>query len=254
MNEEELLTVSPYDTRTLLPAAVAEQGPNDRCLLRVARQNTGSLPALRQAFEHALAGGVAAATASDYALFDGILGLIDPLGRASGNGEPFDESPWTARACAELIEGFAAAPVYIVNETVWVAERRGRTEHRFEVILPRLLRNPARTAWWASAALNGMATLDEEGWFRGTKRAPCRVEYEARTTPWSVLSLWLPPIGHQDHWACRARLSKHLVAMLLRVQKDLEAFDAPDDHACFETSCYFSSARYLSQNGMPSMQ
>ena len=43
MNEEELLTVAPYDTRTLLPAAVAEQGPNDRCLLRVARQNTGSV-------------------------------------------------------------------------------------------------------------------------------------------------------------------------------------------------------------------
>ncbi len=100
-----------------------------------------------------------------------------------------------------------------------------------------------------------MTLLDEEGWLKGTKRAPKRIEYDARTTPWSILAFYLPPLGlTTGHWACRRRLSKYLVPMLLRVQKGLEMFDAPRDHACFETSRFFRAARYLGQSGMTPLQ
>ena len=142
----------------------------------------------------------------------------------------------------------------IVSESVWVAEYRGRTAHRFEVFLPHLLDNPARTAWWASAALSGMAHLDEAGWLRGTKRWPYRIDYDARTTPWSVLAFYIPPIGSAGHWPCLRRLSRLVVPMLLKLQKQLARFDAPADHACFETSTFFCAHRHLGRRGMATMQ
>ncbi len=256
MDDSDLpLPVAPFSPAELSQPAIVDQGVTDRCLLRVARHTLGSLAELQHAFDRATKHGVPAATACDYKLFDGMTDLIDPQGEGSGFGEPFDDSPWTAKACAELIDKLSTAPVYLVSETAWVVEWRGATAHRFEVILPRLLPDPARTAWWASAALNEMTLLDEEGWLKGTKRAPKRIDYDARTTPWSVLAFYLPPLGlTTGHWACRRRLSKYLVPMLLRVQKGLEMFDAPRDHACFETTRFFSAARYLGQSGMTSMQ
>jgi hypothetical protein len=254
MEIQELETFAPYDASALMPNAVEETSPNDRCLLRIPRQAVGSLPPMQRALEHAIANGVAAAIACDYDLFDGIRELIDPTGNGRTFGEPFDESPWTAAAYADLAARFALAPVYIVNETVWVAERQGLKRHQFEVILPRLLSSPARTAWWSSMALDGLTHLDEAGWFRGSKRARRSVEYERRTTPWSVLSFWVPAIGHPGHWAARTWLSRQLVPMLLLLQEGSARFDAPDDHAFFTTSCFFRSDSYLGQSGMPSLQ
>ena len=256
MDDSDLpLPAAPFSPAELLQPAIVDQGVTDRCLLRVARHTLGSLAAMQRAFDRAIRHGVPAATACDYNLFDGMTDLIDPGAEGSGFGEPFDDSPWTAQVCAELIDDLSTAPVYLVSETAWVVEHRGATAHRFEVILPRLLPDPARTAWWASAALNEMTLLDEEGWLKGTKRAPRRIDYDARTTPWSILAFYLPTMGlTTGHWACRRRLSKYLVPMLLRVQKGLEMFDAPRDHDCFRTSRFFRADRYLGQGGMTPLQ
>jgi hypothetical protein len=255
MKKSALPTVAPFSPSERSQPAIADQGRTDDCLLRAAYHTLGALAPMQHAFDRARKFGVPAASACDYNLFNGMTDLIDPQGEGSGFGEPFDDSPWTAQACAKLIDKLSRAPVYLVSETVWVAEWRGATVHRLEVILPRLLPDPARTAWWASAALNQMTLLDEEGWLKGPKRAPERIEYDARTTPWSILAFYLPPLGlAKGHWACRRRLSKRLVPMLLRVQKGLESFDGPRDHACFETTRFFSAARYLGQGGMTPLQ
>ncbi len=147
MDDSDLpLPAAPFSPAELLQPAIVDQGVTDRCLLRVARHTLGSLVAMQRAFDRAIRHGVPAATACDYKLFDGMTHLIDPRCEGSGFGEPFDDSPWTAQACAELIDDLSTAPVYLLSETAWVVEHRGATAHRFEVILPRLLPDPARTA------------------------------------------------------------------------------------------------------------
>ena len=254
MEDSELFSEMPYSPEMLSPPAVTEDGFVERCLMRVARRTVGSLPAMRTAFESALSGrGVQAAIVSDYDLF-GLTELVEAAGVVLNIGESPDESPWTPQACAEIISGLSTAPVLIVSDSVWVAEYRSGTQHRFEVILSNLLANPARTAWWANSALLGMARLDEEGYLRGPARNPHPVDYEARTTPWSVLSLYLPPIGHAKHWASRRWLSRNLMRILLRLQHDSRRFDAPDDHACFATSDFFSVMKYVDRPGTPWIQ
>ncbi len=104
MNDTDLpFPVAPFSAAELSQPAIVDQGVTDRFLLRVARHKLGSLAEMQRAFDRATKYGVWAATACDYKLFDGMTDLIDPRGEGSGFGEPFDDSPWTAKACAELI-------------------------------------------------------------------------------------------------------------------------------------------------------
>lgn len=259
MQDSELFPMLTYSPEMLSPPAIDEQERNERCLLRTMKRTLGSLPAMQRAFDNATAaGGVLAATRSDYHLFEGVGELMDPFDQEPETGEPFDESPWTSQACSRLISNLAPAPVHIVSETVWVAEWQGPALHGFEVFLPRLLPDPTRTAWWCSASLNGLALLefDDSGWLRlkGTKRAPYRIDYCGRATPWSILSFCIPRMGHPGHWPCRRRLSRFLIPLLLQLQTANRANDAAADHAYFQTAAVFSASRYVGEQGMDSMQ
>lgn len=118
------------------------------------------VPALCASWDHAHEHGVAAAVNHDHQLFAHRAGCFDPTWSDAIYTDAAALSPWTPDNVHEQLPDRDEVDVRALTPTVWLLEQWSFCEHgsrvpaaNWEVVFPRLLDDPVRTAFWASAMI-----------------------------------------------------------------------------------------------------
>ena len=226
-----------------LPAALAmlfgAPGRADPLLLRPPTISAAELPTLCKPWRKALQDGVAAAVAHDHDLFAHIPDAHDP---DSLRGDYTDSplvSPWIARNVERQLPSLDATGVYRLTQTLWLLqwpdEREGTV---WEVIVPILLNDLPRAAFWAGAMVASFARLEDGP--RNRKRLAvdvtgrCGLEIGIRQTPFGIWALrQRTPSAEARAWV-RDWMRQYLIDLVLHLGEQVSPFDIPEDHRLFE--------------------
>lgn len=208
-------------------------------LLRPPTISAVELPTLCKPWRKALQDGVAAAVAHDHDLFAHIPDAHDP---DSLRGDYTDSplvSPWIARNVERQLPSLDATGVYRLTQTLWLLqwpdEREGTV---WEVVVPSLLNNLPRAAFWAGAMVSSFARLEDEP--RNRKRfaldvtARCGLEIDIRQTPFGIWALRQRTPSAQARASARDWMRQFLIDLVLHLGEQVSPFDIPEDHRLFE--------------------
>lgn len=185
----------PVHLPAALPMPFGAPGRADALLLRPPTISAAELPALCKPWRRkALQDGIAAAVAHDRDLFAHIPDAHDPESLRGGHTDSPLVSPWIARNVERQLPSLDATGAYRLTQTRWLLQRpdeRGGTV--WEVIVPSLLNDLPRAAFWAGAMVASFARLEDEP--RHRKRfdvdvtGRCGLEIGIRQTPFGIWAL-----------------------------------------------------------------
>lgn len=192
------------------------------------------LPALRTAWERAHQQGVAAAVNHDHHLFAHRAGCFDPSWERDMYSDGAALSPWTPDNVCEQLPDLDEVAVRALTPTVWLLEQWSYCEHgsrvpaaNWEVVFPRLLDDPVRTAFWASAMV-------ERFFVCNTRRTPrFRLRMGIRQTPLGIFSLVVPCPMPEELEAVQRWIVGALPALMRRMATHGNRYDYTSEHRCF---------------------
>ena len=226
-----------------LPAALqmpfCAPGRADALLRRPPTISAAELPTLCKPWHKAPQDGVAAAVAHDRDLFAHIPDAHDP---ESLRGDYTDSplvSPWIARNVECQLPNLDATGAYRLTQTRWLLQWPDECEGTvWEVIVPSLLNDLPRAAFWAGAMVASFARLEGEPRhcerFAVDVTGRCRLEIGIRQTPVGIWALRQRTPSAQARASARDWMRQFLIDLVSHLGEQVSPFDIPGDHRLFE--------------------
>ena len=229
----------PVHLPAALPLPFSVQGRADPLQLRPPTISAAELPTLCKPWRKALQDGVAAAVAHDHDLFAHIPDAHDPDSLRRDYTDSPLVSPWIARNVDRQLPSLDATGVYRLTQTLWLLqwpdEREGTV---WEVIVPSLLNDLPRAAFWAGAMVASFARLEDGS--RNRKRfavdvtGRCGLEIGIRQTPFGIWALRQRTSSAEARASARDWMTQYLIDLVLHLGEEVSPFDIPEDHQLFE--------------------
>ena len=184
----------PVHLPAALPMPFGAPGRADPLLLRPPTISAAELPTLGKPWHKALQDGVAAAVAHDHHLFAHIPDAHDPASLRRDYTDSPLVSPWLARNVERQLPSLDQPGIYRLTQTLWLLQWPDERERTvWEVVVPSLLNDLPRAAFWAGAMVASFARLEDEP--RHRKRfdvditGRCGLEIGIRQTPFGIWAL-----------------------------------------------------------------
>jgi hypothetical protein len=210
---------------------------------------------LARIWSQALREGVAAAVTHDHALFERLPGRHDP---ESLNGIYTDSplvSPWTPANVAHQLPPMERAGVRALTDSLWLLEWDTGGTLAWELIVPALLDDAPRTAFWAGAMVIEFGHVEEDRaasarfGIAAMRRSTVGLELDIRQTPFGIWCPWLPRATPPARRAAKRWMLDHLPGLLQHMSEDIAPFDNPGDHELFAVPLMLDPETAFTQAG-----
>lgn len=209
---------------------------------------------LARVWSKALRDGVAAAVTHDHALFERHPGRHDP---ESLNGIYTDSplvSPWTPANLAHQLPPMERAGIRAFSPSLWLLEWDIGGSLVWELIVPALLGDPARAAFWAGAMVTAFGHVEEDRAafarfaIAAIRRLTVGLELDIRQTPFGIWCPWLPRATPAARHAAKRWMLDHLPGLLRHMSEEVAPFDIPGDHDLFAVPLMLEPVTALPQS------
>ncbi len=222
--------------------------------------DTPALPVMRcepmaRIWSKALRDGVAAAVTHDHALFERLPGRHDPESLSGIYTDSPLVSPWTPANLAHQLPPMEQAGIRALSPSLWLLEWDIGGSLVWELIVPALLDDAPRAAFWAGAMVTAFGHVEEDRAasvrfaIAAIRRPAVGLELDIRQTPFGIWCPWLPRATPAARHTAKRWMLDHLPDLLRHMSEEIAPFDIPGDHDLFAVPLMLHPETALTQAG-----